>query len=185
MPDTARCWYTDTAYGANYFSYIAHELPELCRRTFRVLSDRREDNIVAGLSMGGYGALKIALTLPEQFGACISLSGALDITRKGRPGFAAEWRSIFNFDMQSPEELVGSRHDIFSLAKKNKEAALPFPRTYLWCGESDTLMQNSRDFSALLQSLDVPHRYEESEGDHSWRWWDKHIQSGLSYVLKS
>ena len=66
MPNVDRSRYTDTAYDANYFSFVAKELPELCRDTFKQMSEKREDNIVAGLSMGGYGSLKVALTCPEQ-----------------------------------------------------------------------------------------------------------------------
>ena len=108
MPNVDRSWYTDTAYDANYFSFITKELPELCFRTFSQMSQRREDNIVAGLSMGGYGAIKMAFSCPEQYGSCISLSGSLDITRKGRPCNLNEWRGIFGFDMNSPLEQVSS-----------------------------------------------------------------------------
>ena len=120
MPNVDRSWYTDTAYDANYFSFVTKELPEVCFRTFRQISKSREDNIVAGLSMGGYGAMKIALSCPENYGACISLSGSFDITRKGRSYNINEWRSIFGFDMESPLELEGSEHDLYALAAKNK-----------------------------------------------------------------
>ncbi|MBR7094757.1 MAG: hypothetical protein IKC73_00905, partial [Clostridia bacterium] len=120
MPNVDRSWYTDTAYDANYFSFVTKELPEVCFRTFSQMSQGREDNIVAGLSMGGYGAMKAALSFPEKYGSCISLSGSLDITRKGRPCNLNEWRSIFGFDMESPLELEGSKHDLYALATKAK-----------------------------------------------------------------
>ena len=184
MPDVNRCWYTNTAYDANYFNFVAKELPTVCRGLFHGMSEKREDNIIGGLSMGGYGALKLSLTCPEQYCACISLSGALDITRKNRHYNLNEWRSIFGFDMQSPLELEGSEHDLFALAVRNKNEGMPFPKLYLWCGLEDTLLETNRAFSRLLSELGVLHTYEESEGDHSWQWWDLHIQDGLACVLR-
>jgi S-formylglutathione hydrolase FrmB len=183
MPGVERSWYTNTAYHANYFNFVAHELPDLCRHTFKGFSDKTEDNIVAGLSMGGYGALKLALTCPAQYGACISLSGSLDITRKGRPVDLDEWRSIFGYALESALDLAGSEHDLFALAKRNKAAGLTFPKLYLWCGQQDTLIGVNRAFDRHLTELDVAHTYTESEGDHTWPWWDMHIQGALKAIL--
>ena len=183
MPNVDRSWYADTAYDAHYFSFITKELPELCFKTFRQMSQCREDQIVAGLSMGGYGAIKIALSCPEQYGSCISLSGSLDITRKGRACNLNEWRSIFGFDMESPLELEGSKHDLFALASKIKAEGKQFPNLYMWCGTEDVLVDINRLFHQHLTELDVPHQFETSEGDHSWKWWDAHIKSGLDWIL--
>lgn len=78
MPEVQRSFYRNTAYGMDYFTFVAEELPRLCREMFR-LSDKREDNYIAGLSMGGYGALKVGLTHPEQYGTIASFSGAVDL----------------------------------------------------------------------------------------------------------
>jgi pimeloyl-ACP methyl ester carboxylesterase len=67
MPAVGRSWYTDTAYGANYFSFITRELPELYFRTFSQMSRKREDNILAGLSMGGFHAMQISKHYPKMF----------------------------------------------------------------------------------------------------------------------
>lgn len=184
MPSVERSWYTNTAYGANYFNYITKELPELCYRTFQSLSQKKEDTIIAGMSMGGYGALKAALTFPEQYGACISLSGSVDITRKGRPCNLNEWRSIFDFSMESPLELEGSEHDLFALAKADSADGKEFPKLYLWCGLEDSLIHANHSFDQLLTELAVPHVFETSEGDHSWKWWDLHIRGALEWGLK-
>ena len=183
MPGVERSWYTNTAYHANYFNFVAYELPSLCRRTFKDFSEKREDNIVAGLSMGGYGALKLALTCPTQYGACISLSGSLDITRKGRPVDLDEWRSIFGYELASALDLEGSEHDLFALAAKNKAEGKEFPRLYMWCGTEDGLINVNRLFDQTLTKLGVAHRFETSEGDHSWKWWDLHIQNALEWIL--
>ena len=55
----------------------------------------------------------------------------------------------------------------------------------MWCGTDDSLIEANRAFDKLLSSLDVPHLFDVSEGDHSWKWWDLHIQDALEYLLKS
>lgn len=183
MPEVQRSWYTDTAYEVNYLSYVTKELPKICRTHFRGMSDRREDNIVAGLSMGGYGALKAALLCPETYGACISLSGSLDITRKGRDTILNEWRGNFDFDMESPLELEGGAHDLYAIARRNHEQGIPFPKLYMWCGTEDALVHGNRAFRDLLTEFGVDFYYGESEGNHSWKWWDLHIQPALKYII--
>ena len=183
MPNVGRSWYTDTAYGGNYFTFVTEELPRVCRGYFKGMSDKREDTLIAGLSMGGYGAIKAALRCPEKYGACGSLSGAFDISAARRLVRIDEWRGIFDFDMQDPAELDGTIHDIFMLAERNKAEGIPFPEMYLWCGLSDNLLPVNQCFRNLLEQLEVPHLYEESEGNHSWKWWDLHIQSGLEWIL--
>lgn len=186
MPYADRSWYTDTVYGVRWFTFVTEELPEVCRRTFAGMSRRREDTLVAGASMGGYGAVKAAFLRPETFGGCISLSGSLDITRKGRvvtEEFLQEWRGIFGSGLRSPSELEGGAHDLFAEAERMVRQGTPFPRLCLWCGEEDHLLQVNRRFHAKLQELGIEHDYSESQGDHSWKWWDQHIQSALAYVL--
>lgn len=185
MPGVGRSWYTDTATGAKYLTFVAKELPAVCRGFFRGMSDRREDNLIAGLSMGGYGAFKAALTYPESFGGAASLSGTLDIADLSRSRPMDEWRGIFGFDMQSHGELKGTQHDLFYLADKCREQSKPFPAMYIWCGEQDRGHEYSERFSRMLTERGIAHLYESSEGDHSWPWWDKHIQNALDYLLKN
>lgn len=184
MPDGANGWYTDTAYNVNYLSFIAEELPEICYRNLSRLSKDREMNLIGGLSMGGYGAFKAALTYPEKYSACIALSGALDITRKGCSYNLDEWRSIFGFGLESALELEGSRHDLFALVRENCEKGLPLPKIYMWCGQQDKLIEANRWFSKHLSAFGVDHLYEESEGNHNWKCWDLHIQDAIAYVLR-
>ena len=93
MPTTELGWYTDMECGyQKYYTFIAKELPAVCRGFFRGMSDKREDNWIAGLSMGGYGALKIALNESETFGKAAGLSGAYDICKYPETPY---WQSIF------------------------------------------------------------------------------------------
>ena len=183
MPSVARSWYTDTAYGAKYLTFVTRELPDVCRGFFRGMSDKREDTLVAGLSMGGYGAIKAALTCPERFGLCASLSGALDVSDFTRNRPLPEWRGIAGFDLMGGEDLLGGPMDIYAMARRNAAEGKPFPKLYMWCGEQDGLIKHNDRYHALLNELGVEHVYETSEGNHSWKWWDLHIQDALNYLL--
>ena len=183
MPNVGRSWYTDTAYGAKYFTFVAEELPRVCRSYFKGMSAKREDTFVAGLSMGGYGAVKAALRCPDVYGGCASLSGAFDIFTDRRLMSWNEWRGIYGFELENPEQLAGTEHDVFELVRRNCVAGVPFPKMYLWCGEGDALVSTNRDFHNLLVQNNISHSYNESEGKHSWNWWDLRIQDALDYLL--
>lgn len=183
MPNVGRSWYADTAYGAKYFTFVIEELPRICRRYFNGMSDRPEDNFVAGLSMGGYGAIKAALLCPETFGGCASLSGAFDVSDARRLKIWEEWKGIFGSDLQDPSELIGTQHDVFALAERYDREAQPLPKMYMWCGTEDALIKINRQFRDRLTQLQIPHIFKESEGNHSWKWWDLHIQDALDFLL--
>ena len=184
MPEVGRSWYTDTCNGEKYFTFVTEELPAVCRSYFKGMSEKREDNLIAGNSMGGYGAVKAALHHPHKYFACASLSGSLDITRKGRTCNLQEWRAIFDFNMQDPNELEGTSHDLFAELRRKVAAGVKLPKMYLWCGTEDGLINVNRNYRDLLTELGVEHTYEESEGDHSWHWWDMHIQSALKVLME-
>jgi S-formylglutathione hydrolase FrmB len=183
MPNVGRNWYTDTAYGAKYFTFVTEELPHICRKFFNGMSEKPEDNFVAGLSMGGYGAIKAALLCPETFGGCASLSGAFDVFDARRLKIWDEWKGIFGSDLQDPSQLLGTEHDVFALAERYDATKHVFPKMYLWCGTEDALVKINRRFREHLDNLQIPNVYKESEGNHSWKWWDLHIQDALDFLL--
>lgn len=180
MPDTRLGWYTDTAAGERYFSFVSDELIRLTRRMFPSLSHRREDTFVAGLSMGGYGAIKCALKRPETFCKAASLSGALDaygMTQLDPPlGDMAYWEDIFG----PIGEIRGSENDLFATAAALEENR---PELYMWCGTEDFLYHMNTAMRDHLGVLGYGLHYCESEGDHQWKYWDRHIQGALEWML--
>lgn len=182
MPSTHLGWYTDMYYGHKYWTYISQELPQICRSFFPNMSTRREDTFAAGLSMGGYGALKLGLGAPETFGAVAGLSSACDMvdTCCGSIGTEDEsyWLGVFG----PPEEVEGSDNDLFALADRLMASNRPKPPIYMWCGTQDTLLEANHKLSEhlILKGFDV--LYEEADGDHSWGYWDAQIQKVLQWL---
>lgn len=180
MPEVGRSFYTDMEAGGKYWTFISEELPEIAQSFFG-LSDRREENFVAGLSMGGYGAFKLGLAKPEKFCAAASLSGAVDIESilaSIAPDQQKEWRNIFG----DPDKVPGSTNDLFFLVRKLTESGQPRPRLYQWCGTEDFLYKGNIRFRDYARELKLDLTYEEGPGDHQWLYWDRQIQRVLEWL---
>lgn len=176
MPAVGRSFYTDMAAGGRYWTFISEELPEIAGKFFG-LSERREENFAAGLSMGGYGAFKLALAKPEKFYAAASLSGAVDIVSQ-LSVIGMETQNIFG-DLN---QLPGSSNDLFYLARKLMSSGAPRPKLYQWCGTEDFLYEGNIKFQKFAKELKMELTYEESPGDHQWKYWDQQIQRVLEWL---
>jgi putative tributyrin esterase len=183
LPSVEKSFYTNMAYGDNFFDYVSEEIPQFIQ-SFLPISDKREDNFIAGLSMGGYGAYKIALTNPEKYCAAASLSGVVDINGLLASREAQQDVSVFN-DIKlvfgDLDKVPGSKHDLLALIDKNKNNPL-LPKLYQWCGTEDYLHQNNLIFRNHISPLGLDHIYEEGPGDHSWPHWDRMIQRVLQWL---
>ena len=176
MPNVHRSFYSNMRHGYRYWDFVSRELLDKVRDFFP-LSRAREDNFVAGLSMGGYGALKLALSLPQTFAAAASLSGVADVTAF-REARAHDYELVFGDS--GPER--GSEHDLFQLATSLAASAQPRPRLFQCCGTEDFLLAQNRALRDHLQPLGFDYRYEEGPGLHDWAYWDKMIAPTLSWL---
>jgi putative tributyrin esterase len=185
MPAVHLSFYNDMAHGGRYWQFISEEVPALVRDIFP-LSSKREDNFVAGLSMGGYGAFKLALTHPDRFVAAASLSGAVDLSevvrvKKEDPenkAWIEEMRTVFG-DLS---KVTGSKHDLFVLAKKVAKGSIK-PRLYQCCGTEDDLYPDNVRFQEAVRKLPLDLTYEEGPGEHNWAYWDTMIQRVLGWMF--
>lgn len=179
MPETGRGFYTDMRQGPRYWTFISEEVSRLAETVLPVVADR-SSRFVAGLSMGGYGALKLALRQPEKYAAAASMSGAVDIRYAGKlddPGFIAEARRIFG----SAEEIQSGGDELFTLASQADVPGLP--DLYLCCGTDDFLYADNLRFCDHLKDLGIPHQFHVKKGAvHSWDYWDEAIQDILRWL---
>jgi S-formylglutathione hydrolase FrmB len=185
MPAVHLSFYNDMAHGGRYWQFISEELPALVREMLP-LSAARRDNFVAGLSMGGYGAFKLALTHPDRFAAAASLSGAVDLSevvreKKQDPenkAWLEEMRTVFGDLGKVP----GSKHDLFTLVKRAAKAPVK-PRLYQCCGTEDFLYEDNIRFRDHVRKLPLDFTYEEGLGEHNWAYWDAMIQRVLEWMF--
>lgn len=180
MPGADRSWYTDMARGPAYWTYLTQELPTIARHLFPI-SPRPEDTFVAGLSMGGYGALKMALTHPEKFAAAASLSGALDIAAIAQDVEQTDERELAEVfgDLQG---ISGSDNDLFALAEKAAASDTLPPPLFQCCGTGDALYEQNVRFRDHLLSLGLDVTYHEAPGEHEWGFWDIWIRRVLEWL---
>lgn len=180
MPDGGHGFYTDAAEGYAFDSAIARDLVERVEKTLPAKSGR-ENRVLAGLSMGGYGAFALALRHPELFCAAHSLSGALAWGHRKPEPSNQRWEETRRILGADP---VGGPGDLFALVEKlHKAKTLPDLR--FDCGTEDFLLDHNREFKAFLDEKKIPHEYEEFSGAHNWEYWDEHIQDALKFLGNS
>ncbi|MBR4991956.1 MAG: alpha/beta hydrolase fold domain-containing protein [Clostridia bacterium] len=195
LPDGQRSYYTDMAHGQKFFTYLTQDLPKIVRDVFRV-SALPEDSYIMGTSMGGYGALKAALTYPENYAACAAFSPAcLDMKRY----MTAEWREGRDPDafrrafgdriahdftaVFGPIGTWGDDHDLQELAKRNANVPKK-PRLFTTWGEQDIFVDTNRLFPGQMaelgwqvESKEVPDRM------HNWTFFNEALKMGLQFCF--
>ncbi len=180
MPSVGRSFYADQLNGQRFFTYLTEELPAYLHAVFG-LAPSRENTLVAGLSMGGYGAFKTAFRYPERFAAACSLSGALslDILDNEDDQRVNEFAYVFG-DLK---KLRGTEHDPIAWLDRATRSPATLPRLFMACGKQDDLFPLNQQFHAACQQRDIPIDYVEEDGKHDWYFWDRHIKRFLSLVL--
>lgn len=186
MPSGDNMFYVDQEESHNFYGeFIGKELVNMTRKMFP-LSRKREDTYIAGLSMGGYGALRNGLKYSETFGCIASLSGAMVVDHIAErtddvPFFIDSRsfaRSIFG-DLDKAEE---SDKNPKWLAKKLKEEGKDIPRIYLTCGLQDSLLEANREMRDFLKEQGADVTYVEGEGAHEWDFWNRSIKDVLEWL---
>ena len=187
MPSGDNSFYTDhIKSSAMYGEYFGRELVEVTRELFN-LSKKREDTFIAGLSMGGYGALRNGLKYHKTFSKIAALSGALIIDHAvnsndnttGLIGRRSYYESIFG-DL---DKLIGSDNDPKALLNNLIEKDEDIPEIYIACGTEDHLLDVNREYAELLKLKNIKHTYVEGPGGHSWDdYWDEYILKVLKWL---
>ncbi|WP_291649446.1 alpha/beta hydrolase family protein [Clostridium sp.] len=188
MPTTGLGWYTDTTYGLKYWTFISEELPRICKEFFANISDEKEDTFVAGLSMGGYGAFKLALANPKRFKASASISGALNLASESSILRFKENKSFWEGIFGPLENIRGSKNDLFYLSDSivnNTEIKVEErPKFYLCCGTEDFLYQSNLEMEKKMLDLGLSIESHYLKGNHNWSFWDLEIQNVLNWFDK-
>lgn len=186
MPNAHLSGYTNLAHGggSKYFTYMTEELPRIMR-SFFPLSEKREDNFVCGLSMGGAGAMKIGLACPEKYSAIGCLSAGAMNRHELMPSDASESTKKRMHFLYGDRDLTGTEEDVYYNAKAILNKGLTPPRIYHACGDKDFLLDvahTTRDFFTALPGNPFDYTYDEDPGAHTWEFWDDHIQKFLDFL---
>lgn len=163
-----------------YEDYLVHDLVADVETRFPAQSGRAHRAIV-GISMGGFGAVAMALRHPEMYIFAGGLSAAIDVPeRRFNPKRAGQWwmfRGIFG-PMGSGER---AERDPFVLVKNVDPRAIPF--LYLTVGDKEPLLEPNRRFAALLQEHGIAHEFHVKPGGHDWGEWGAQVPGCFARLL--
>lgn len=180
MPDGYRGFYTRAEQGPDYAGYIGQEVVDFIDRTFHTKRSRAA-RAIGGLSMGGYGALRVGLGFPERFSSITSHSGALMIgSVKRNPDDPRERE----FNLLFGPNPAGTDHDLLRLARRLRDRK-QLPKIRIDCGTEDFLLESNRACHAGLEKLKIPHEYQEFPGAHTWDYWDEHVREAIAFHAKN
>ncbi len=179
MPEGNNGWYTDSATVPDhkYESYVIEELIPEVDRKFRTI-ESREGRAIAGLSMGGYGALKFGVKHPNKFIFAGSMSGALDAagwTEAELKGLTWIWETLVPVFGPSggPTREANDLMKLYPRLSAEQITALPY--IYLDCGTEDPLLNSNRKFAEMLLERKIPHQVRLLPGKHNWQYWDQQV----------
>lgn len=178
MPQVHISYYSDMYMGPNYWSFLTKEFPRKMKNLFNI-SHKSEETFVAGLSMGGYGAIKWGLTYPDEVAGIAALSAAVDPYRiwQDEPSRDKLFKPVFG----SKELFKGSENDLYALLKQVKNESIR-PSILQICGTEDSLYADNLKFEEALQKTSIDHAFIEKPGDHNWAFWDQEIQVVLKWI---
>ena len=180
MPNGERSWYSnmEAIPTEAHETFITQDLIHFVDNTFNTIVGR-EGRVIAGLSMGGYGAFKLALKYPDLFLAAASFSGAVDVSR--RMDSELSWKG--EFPTLLGRYLAQDNNDIIKLLQQSDRGDMP--SLWMCCGDQDDLIEDNRRVHNLMNSLGIQHFYREDQGfAHSWNYWDIAIKDALKFFSK-
>lgn len=200
LPEVGRSFYQNTPAGHNYEHWIAAELPDIIRTWFRLPADRAH-TFIAGESMGGYGAMRIALTYPHSYAAAAALSPVCDpasLPQTHPDLFLTPHELDYTFGTHrattisiSPSTSLADKgpSPADSLAAIAEDATTHFalsdlPKFFLSCGNSDAFLGSTNQLTQELASLCITHHYETTDGGHNFLYWNSAIERALRYFCE-
>lgn len=175
MPDMHRSFYCDMVFGSQYWKYLTTELISQMRELLP-LSDDPQLNYLAGNSMGGYGAFKMAFNFPEQFASVIAISPVVDLSVV--PSIMPEYQAVFG-----KNGIKDPKNDLRQMALNTDPNLLKKINWYQAIGNQDFLKNDNDDFHSFLKSkLNLQVDYHVGVGNHDWWFWNQAISDGLKWL---
>ena len=183
LPSGDNMFYVDQKDAHNFYGeFVRKELVELTRKMFP-LSRKREDTFIAGLSMGGYGALRNGLKYCDTFGYIVALSGALLIdeipNREPNQEYFLGSREYAQASFGDLDKLLNSDMN----PKWLLEHCTNMPQIYMACGNKDGLLKNNEDTVAFMKEKNIDVTFKIGEGGHEWFFWDTYIKDAIENFL--
>jgi len=183
MPDAGNSWYVNSATNPEdrYEDYIVLDFITEIDTHYRTIREGYM-RAIAGLSMGGYAAVKFCLKYPSLFAYAGGISAALDASAdldETHPEFREGLRKALG----EPANPARPQNDVFVLLSGSDGKGLPY--FYLDCGSQDMFLEVNRKLAVRFQQLSIPYEFHEYPGGHSWNYWNEAIERFLLMLAKN
>jgi putative tributyrin esterase len=191
MAPAYNSWYVDMAHGNRFFTFFTEELPMVCRAYFP-LSGRREDNFIAGLSMGGNGAMRLGLKRPDLYNTVLCMSGVAPEPKEFQAPDGMFYKmslsrggpSTFENVFGDLARLEGSEEDMYLVARRNVDQGKTLPKFLFGCGGDDFALPGVKHAYEYLKNLGYDAQLEVIPGyGHEWDFWDLYVRKALNELL--
>jgi len=186
MPDAGVSWYVNDLQGkVRYEDAFFNDLIPYIEKTYPVLA-KKEFRAVAGLSMGGYGALLYSLKHPDYFSACVALSAAVFTDDEVRAFSKDKERlnmfgSIFG-DLTTNLPQHWKDNSVLEIIKNYPEDKKNQVRFYIDCGDDDFLYKGNAALHVALRDQNMKHEFRMRDGAHTWSYWRSGLKTGLKFI---
>lgn len=188
MPDARRSWYINNYNGSvKYEDFFIQEFIPFIETEYRIRNEKRYRG-VAGLSMGGYGALIYSLKYPDMFAACAAFSAGISTRERIIEMELEQWNIVYG--PVYGENLAGNErltehllnNDVLEIVKNIDTGKMNFPRLYIDCGDDDFLIEGNMQLHSLLLEKEIDHEFRVRDGRHQWSYWRSGLIDGLKYI---
>jgi S-formylglutathione hydrolase FrmB len=174
-PDGNNSWYWDSPVDSNfkYETYVSKELVSWIDSKYKTIRNKK-GRAITGLSMGGHGALYLALRHQDVFGAAGSMSGGVDI----RP-FPNNWDMALRLGKYADHPQIWEQYTVINMLNLLQPNSLAL---IIDCGTEDFFFKVNENLHAQLLYRNIPHDYITRPGAHNWNYWTNAIQYQLLFM---
>ncbi len=168
LPDGQNGWWSNFGRGRMFEDMVAVDIRNYVLTMFPTRQGNRW--AIGGLSMGGFGAIRLGLKHPGKFCSIFAHSSKIAAPEDEFVWSDPRWSQTLQDEL---------RTDLDCYRWANEADRQILPRLSFDCGTEDFLLEDNRRFHAYLEQIDLPHTYTEYPGEHTWDYWDTHIQTAL------
>ena len=179
IPSCGNNFYINTIYGPAYSDFLSRELIGFVRGLFP-LSDKREENYIWGISMGGYGALRQGFVNPDLFSRVVAMSPTTDIRFTARFAYAMGVNTDYVVGFW--KDLPGSELDLWTLAEQASSHPQDYPEMLFIIADQDHMVRDNVEFRELLVRKQFRTEFRTYPGDHTWGFWDQHVKECIDWL---
>ena len=191
MPDAGLTWYINNYNNSvRYEDFFFKEFIPYIESKYRIRKEKMYRG-VAGLSMGGYGAIIYALKHPDMFAAFAALSPAIytedEIVHMDKQWWEDAFSPIYGYNLNGTDRLTKHllTNNPFYILKHTDLKKIKTVRMYIDCGDDDFLYKGNSNFHILLRDLNIPHEYRVRDGKHQWAYWRSGLINALKFISTS